>query len=87
LVSYVFSGRADKANINTGITAYTTSAHIARATLEAVCYQTRAVLDVIEKESGVRLDTLKVDGGVTNSDLAMQLQADVSVVLGFTLSS
>lgn len=45
-----------------GLTQYSTSAHIARATLEAVCYQTRAVLDVIEKESGVKLDELKVDG-------------------------
>jgi len=60
-----------------GLTAYTTSAHIARAVIEAVCYQTRAVLDVIEKESGVRSETLKVDGGVTNSDLAMQIQANV----------
>lgn len=60
-----------------GLTAYSTSAHIARATLEAVCFQTRAVLDVIEKESGTKLETLKVDGGVTNSDLAMQLQANV----------
>ncbi|WVN85016.1 glycerol kinase [Cryptococcus depauperatus CBS 7841] len=66
-----------------GVTAYTTSAHIARATLEAVCYQTRAVLDVIERESGTRLETLKVDGGVTNSDLAMQLQADIG---GFNVS-
>ena len=60
------------------MTAYTTSAHIARATLEAVCYQSRAVLDVIEQETGEKLDTLKVDGGVTNSDLTMQLQANVS---------
>lgn len=45
-----------------GLTAYSTSAHIARATLEAMCFQTRAVLDVIEKESGVKLETLKVDG-------------------------
>lgn len=45
-----------------GLTSYTTSAHIARATLEAVCYQTRAVLDVIENESGVKLEVLKVDG-------------------------
>lgn len=59
------------------MTSYSTSAHIARATLEAVCFQSRAVLDVIEREAGVKLDTLKVDGGVTNSDLAMQLQADI----------
>ncbi|ORY28492.1 glycerol kinase [Naematelia encephala] len=73
----------DAAGTIIGLTAYTTSAHIARATLEAVCYQSRAVLDVIEKESGVRLDTLKVDGGVTNSDLAMQLQANIG---GFNVS-
>lgn len=64
-----------------GMTSYTTSAHIARATLEAVCFQTRAVLDVIEQESGIKVDALKVDGGVTNSDLAMQLQANVSTSL------
>lgn len=61
-----------------GMTLYTTSAHIARATLEAVCYQTREVLDVIEAESGEKLEELKVDGGLTNSDLAMQIQANVS---------
>nr|XP_019012769.1 glycerol kinase [Kwoniella pini CBS 10737]OCF51550.1 glycerol kinase [Kwoniella pini CBS 10737] len=60
-----------------GLTSYTTSAHIARATLEAVCFQSRAVLDVIEKESNTKCETLKVDGGVTNSDLAMQLQANI----------
>ena len=61
--SLVSSGLISCVKANpSGLTAYTTSAHIARATLEAVCYQTRAVLDVIEKESGVRLDTLKVDG-------------------------
>lgn len=43
-----------------------------------MCFQTRAVLDVIEKESGIKVESLKVDGGVTNSDLAMQLQANVS---------
>lgn len=67
----------DAAGTIIGLTAYSTSAHIARAVIEAVCYQTRAVLDVIEKESGVKSDTLKVDGGVTNSDLAMQIQANI----------
>jgi glycerol kinase len=62
-----------------GMTLYTTSAHIARATLEAVCFQTREVLDVIEAESGEKLEVLKVDGGLTNSDLAMQIQANVSL--------
>jgi len=80
--------RARHADVQTGtiigLTAYTTSAHIARAVIEAVCYQTRAVLDVIEKESGVQSETLKVDGGVTNSDLAMQIQANVSHLQFFT---
>lgn len=61
-----------------GMTSYTTSAHIARATLEAVCFQSRAVLDVIEHEAHIKLEALKVDGGVTNSNLAMQIQANVS---------
>lgn len=60
----------DASGMIIGMTSYTTSAHIARATLEAVCFQTRAVLDVIEKESGVKLEELKVDGGVTNSDVS-----------------
>ncbi|KAL1412896.1 Glycerol kinase [Vanrija albida] len=60
-----------------GLTLYSTSAHIARATLEAMAYQSRAVLDVIENESGTKLEMLKVDGGVTNSDLAMQIQANI----------
>jgi glycerol kinase len=47
-----------------GLTAYSTSAHIARATLEAMCFQTRAVLDVIEDEVKAKLETLKVDGAL-----------------------
>jgi glycerol kinase len=56
-----------------GLTQYSTSAHIARATLEAVCYQTRAVLDVIEAESGVRLEELKVDGELRHLVLEQEL--------------
>ena len=47
---------------HSGLTAFTSSAHIARATLEAMAYQTCAVLDVIEQEIGIRLETLNVDG-------------------------
>jgi glycerol kinase len=60
-----------------GITQFTTREHIARATLEASCYQTRAILDAMNADSGKPLKSLKVDGGLTNSDLCMQIQADI----------
>lgn len=56
-----------------GITAYTQRGHIARATLEATCFQTKAILDAMEKDSGHKLTELAVDGGMTNSDLCMQV--------------
>nr|6ZQ4_A Chain A, Glycerol kinase-like protein [Thermochaetoides thermophila DSM 1495]6ZQ4_B Chain B, Glycerol kinase-like protein [Thermochaetoides thermophila DSM 1495]6ZQ4_C Chain C, Glycerol kinase-like protein [Thermochaetoides thermophila DSM 1495]6ZQ4_D Chain D, Glycerol kinase-like protein [Thermochaetoides thermophila DSM 1495]6ZQ4_E Chain E, Glycerol kinase-like protein [Thermochaetoides thermophila DSM 1495]6ZQ4_F Chain F, Glycerol kinase-like protein [Thermochaetoides thermophila DSM 149 len=61
-----------------GITQHTTKGHIARATLEATCYQTRAILDAMEKDSGHKLESLAVDGGLSASDLCMQTQADIS---------
>lgn len=61
-----------------GITAYTQRGHVARATLEATCFQTRAILDAMEKDSGHALRELAVDGGMCNSDLTMQTQADIS---------
>ncbi|KAI9821464.1 MAG: Glycerol kinase [Thelocarpon impressellum] len=60
-----------------GITQHTQRGHIARATLEATCFQTRAILDAMEKDSGHALRELAVDGGMSNSDLCMQIQADV----------
>ncbi|KAL4922869.1 hypothetical protein BDW62DRAFT_196876 [Aspergillus aurantiobrunneus] len=60
-----------------GITQYTQKGHIARATLEATCFQTKAILDAMEKDSGHSLSELAVDGGMSNSDLAMQVQADL----------
>ncbi|EAU33563.1 glycerol kinase 2 [Aspergillus terreus NIH2624] len=60
-----------------GITQYTKKGHIARATLEATCFQTKAILDAMEKDSGHALSELAVDGGLSNSDLAMQIQADL----------
>ncbi|KAK9485116.1 hypothetical protein V1527DRAFT_468158 [Lipomyces starkeyi] len=60
-----------------GITNYTTKEHIARATIEATCYQTRAVLEAMAKDSGYELKTLKVDGGMSNSDVCMQIQSDI----------
>ncbi|KAF2215475.1 hypothetical protein CERZMDRAFT_35622 [Cercospora zeae-maydis SCOH1-5] len=60
-----------------GITHHTKRGHIARATLEAVCFQTKAILDAMEKDSGHKLAELKVDGGMSNSALCMQTQADL----------
>jgi glycerol kinase len=60
-----------------GLTRYTTRAHIVRATLEAICYQTREVIEAMEKDSGVALKTLRVDGGAVQNNFLMQLQADI----------
>ncbi|MBI3429218.1 MAG: glycerol kinase GlpK [Actinobacteria bacterium] len=60
-----------------GLTLATTRAHIARAALESICYQTKEVLDAMIADSGVPMQQMRVDGGVTASDLCMQLQADV----------
>lgn len=61
----------------TGLTGYTTKAHLARATLEATCFQTRAILDSMKKDAKADLKSFMVDGGMTNSDICMQLQADI----------
>lgn len=60
-----------------GLTQYTNPSHIARATLEAVSYQTRAVIEAMKADSGVELKHLMVDGGMTNGDVVMQIQADI----------
>jgi glycerol kinase len=69
--------RSDARGVIVGLSRFNTNAHIARATLEAICYQSRDVADAMEKDSGVRLEVLKVDGGVTANELCMQIQADV----------
>lgn len=56
-----------------GITQHTEQGHIARATLEATCFQTKAILDAMEKDSGHKLTELSVDGGMSNSNLCMQV--------------
>lgn len=63
----------DAAGTIFGITQYTQNGHIARATLEATCFQTKAILDAMEKDSGKALAELAVDGGMSNSDLCMQV--------------
>lgn len=60
-----------------GITRGTTDAHIARSALEAIAYQTRDVLECMTIDSGLKLKSLRVDGGATASDLLMQFQADI----------
>jgi glycerol kinase len=69
--------RSDARGAIVGLSRYNTNAHLARATLEAICYQSRDVSEAMEQDSGVHLDVLKVDGGVTANSLCMQLQADV----------
>ena len=60
-----------------GLTRGTTAGHLARATLESMCFQTRDVVDAMEADSGVRLSRLKVDGGAAINDSLMQTQADL----------
>ncbi|MEJ8281295.1 glycerol kinase GlpK [Pseudonocardia spirodelae] len=69
--------RSDARGAIVGLSRFNTNAHLARATLEAICYQSRDVSDAMTKDSGVTLETLKVDGGVTENELCMQIQADV----------
>jgi glycerol kinase len=60
-----------------GITRGTTPAHIARAALESIAYQTRDVLECMEEDSGMRLKELRVDGGAAANEFLMQFQADI----------
>ncbi len=69
--------RSDARGAIVGLSRFNTKAHLARATLEAICFQTRAVLDAMVRDSGVSLELLKVDGGATVNDTLMQLQADI----------
>src|SRR4029077_6591178 len=57
-----------------GLTRYVNKGHLARAALEATAFQTREVLDAMNKDSGVKLTSLKVDGGMVYNDLLMQFQ-------------
>ena len=69
--------RDDARGAIVGLTRYVNKGHIARAALEATAYQTREVLDAMNKDSGVKLKSLKVDGGMVQDELLMQFQADV----------
>ncbi len=60
-----------------GLTRGTTKEHFVRATLESLCYQTKDVLSAMESDSGIKLETLRVDGGAVANDLMLQIQADL----------
>jgi glycerol kinase len=60
-----------------GITRGTTREHIIRATLESIAFQTRDVVECLSEDSGLKLDTLRVDGGAAANDFLMQFQADI----------
>jgi glycerol kinase len=60
-----------------GMTRSTKAAHIVRATLESIAYQTRDLIDAMEADSGARLTELRVDGGAAKNNLMMQFQADI----------
>jgi glycerol kinase len=69
--------RSDARGAIVGLSRFNTKAHIVRATLEAICYQSKDVAVAMEQDSGVKLEVLKVDGGATANDTLMQLQADI----------
>jgi glycerol kinase len=69
--------KSDARGVIVGLTRYINKNHIARASLEATAYQTREVLDAMEKDSKVKLKTLKVDGGMVFNELLMQFQSDI----------
>lgn len=69
--------RSDARGVIVGLTRATTKAHLARAALDAICYQTKEILDAMAADSGISMTEMKVDGGITANQLCMQLQADV----------
>lgn len=68
---------ANARGIIAGLTRYVTKAHIARAALEATAFQTLEVLEAMEKDSGIEISSLRVDGGMVVNESLMQFQADM----------
>lgn len=68
--------RSDARGVIVGLTRAATKAHLARAALEAICYQTRDVMDAMVADSGAPMTEMRVDGGITSNSLCMQMQAD-----------
>lgn len=69
--------RPDAAGVIVGLTRYADRSHITRAALEATCFQTREVVEAMQKDAGRELSGLCVDGGMVANDLLMQMQADI----------
>jgi glycerol kinase len=69
--------KGDARGLITGLTLGSTRAHIVRAMLEAIAYQTRELVDAMQADSGARLQELRVDGGAAQNDFLMQFQADI----------
>jgi glycerol kinase len=69
--------RSDARGAIVGLTRFVTKGHLARAVLEATAWQTREIVDAMNADSGVTLNDLKVDGGMTVNNMLMQVQADV----------
>ena len=82
LLYFSFSGlyaprwRPDARGAIVGLTQYSRKEHVCRAALEAVCFQTREILDAMDKDSGLQLERVLVDGAMTGNDLMMQTLAD-----------
>ena len=75
--------RSDARGVIVGLTRAVTKAHLARAALEAICYQTRDVIDAMVSETKIPMKEMRVDGGITMNELCMQMQADI---LGIEIS-
>jgi len=69
--------KASARGVIAGLTRYATKGHLARAVLEATAFQTREILEAMEKDSGIKLDVLRTDGGMVEDELLMQFQADI----------
>ncbi len=69
--------KSDARGVIVGLTRFINKGHLARAALEATAFQTREVIDAMELDSGVKLTSLKVDGGMVVNDLLMQFQSDI----------
>lgn len=69
--------KASARGVIVGLTGYAHKGHLARAVLEATAFQTREVLEAMEKDSKIRIDVLRCDGGMVANELLMQFQADI----------
>jgi glycerol kinase len=69
--------RSDARGVIVGLTRFVNKGHIARAVLESTAYQTRDIVEAMNKDSGVQLSALKVDGGMVANELLMQFQSDI----------